>query len=84
MRWENVNRHPPNNHKHVTKYTHAAHALIGCHSVSYYLVGTGKATDLKLYMGGHHLTELVQQGADEDNLIFEATTFVAACCGSIV
>ena len=44
--------------------THDAHALIGCHSVSY-LVGIGKATDLKLYMGGHHLTELVQQGADE-------------------
>ena len=35
-------------------------------------------------MGGHHLTELGQHGADEDKLIYEATTFVAACYRSKV
>ena len=35
-------------------------------------------------MGGHHRIELGQQGADEDKLISEVTTFVAACYGSNV
>ena len=30
-------------------------------------------------MGGHHLIELGQQVADEDVLIYQAATFVAAC-----
>ena len=33
-------------------------------------------------MGGHHRIELGQQGADEDKLVSEVTTFVAACYGS--
>ena len=32
-------------------------------------------------MGGHHLNVLSQLGADEDNLISEATAFIAACYG---
>ena len=35
-------------------------------------------------MGGHHRIELGQQGADEDKLVSEVTTFVAACYGSKV
>ena len=35
-------------------------------------------------MGGHHLNVLGQLGADEDNLISEATVFIAACYGSKV
>ena len=38
-------------------------------------------------MGGHHLSELDQHGADEDELTSKATigpTFVAACYGSTV
>ena len=35
-------------------------------------------------MGGHHLIELGQQGVDEDELISQAATFVAACYGSKV
>ena len=46
-----------------------------------YLFGIGKARALKVLMGGHHLIELGQQGADEDKLIYEATTYVAVCYG---
>ena len=35
-------------------------------------------------MGGHHRIELGQQGADQDKLVSEVTTFVAACYGSKV
>ena len=65
-------------HKHITTYLPAVHALTGCDTVSY-LFGIGKATALKVLLGGQHLIELGQQGADEGKLISEATTFVAAC-----
>ena len=35
-------------------------------------------------MGGHHLIESGQQGADEDKLTTKTATFVAACYGSKV
>ena len=70
-------------HKHITTYLPAVHALTGCDTVSY-LFGIGKATALKVLLGGQHLIELGQQGADEGKLIPEATTFVAACYGSKV
>ena len=70
-------------HKHITTYMPAVHALTGCDTVSY-LFGIGKATALKVLLGGQHLIELGQQGADEGKLISEATTFVAACYGSKV
>ena len=62
-------------HKHITKYMPAVHALTGCDTVSY-LFGIGKATALKVLMGEHHLIELGQQGADDDKLISEATTYI--------
>ena len=68
---------------HVTTYLPAVHALTGCDTVSY-LFGIGKATALKVLLGGQHPIELGQQGADEGKLISEATTFVAACHGSKV
>ena len=47
------------------------------------MFGIGKAVEaLKILVGGHHLIKLGQQRADEDKLISEATTFVAACYGS--
>ena len=70
-------------HKHITTYMPAVHALTGCDTVSY-LFGIGKTTALKVLLGGQLLIELGQQGADEDKLISEATTFVAACYGSKV
>ena len=69
--------------KHIAKYLPAVHALTGCDTVSY-LFGIGKATALKALMGRHHLNVLGQLGADEDNLISEATAFIAACYGSKV
>ncbi len=48
------------------------------------MFGVGKATALNVMIGGHHLIELGEQGADEDTLIYEATTNVAACYGSKV
>ena len=56
-------------------------ALIGCDTVSY-RSGIGKATTLNVLMGGHHLIELCQHGADGHRLISDATSFVAACYGS--
>ena len=70
-------------HKHITTCLPAVHALTGCDTVSY-LFGIGKATALKVLLGGQHLIELGQQGADEGKLISEATTFVAASHGSKV
>ena len=70
-------------HKHITTYMPAVHALTGCDTVSY-LFGIGKATALNVLLGGQHLIELGQQGADEGKLISEVTTFVAACYGSKV
>ena len=61
----------------MAKYLPAVHALMGCDTVSY-LFGIGKATALKALMGGNHLNVLGQLGADEDNLISEATAFIAA------
>ena len=55
----------------------------GCDTV-FYLFGIGKTTALKALMGGHHLSLLGQLGADEASLIFETTTFIAACYGSKV
>ena len=65
-------------HKHVTRCLSAVHVLTGCDTVSY-LFGIGEATALNGLMGGHHLIELGQHGADKDKLISDAATFVAAC-----
>jgi len=64
-------------HKDIIKYIPAAHALSGCDTVSY-LFGIGKTRALKALMDGHCLTLLGQPGADEVNLMSEATSFIAA------
>ena len=51
--------------KSINKYLPAVHALTGCDTVSY-LFGIGKATALKVLMGGHHPTLLGQLEADEE------------------
>ena len=61
----------------------AVHALTGCDTVSC-MFGIGQATALKELMGGHKLIELGQQGAYEDKLNYNATSFDAACYGSTV
>ena len=84
MSWENDHIHQTAlKHKHITKYMHAVHALRGYDTASH-RCGIGKATALKVSMGGHHLIELDQHGADVDKLTSKATTFVAACYGSNV
>lgn len=70
-------------HKHITKYLPAVHALTGCDTVSY-LFGIGKATALKVLMAGHHPALLGELEANEEKMICEATTFIAACYGSKV
>jgi hypothetical protein len=64
-------------HKSITKYLPVVHALTDCDTVSY-LLGIGKATALKVLMGGYHLNLLGQLVADEENLMFEGTAFIAA------
>ena len=60
------------------------YALTWCDTVSY-IFDIGKVTALHVLIGGHHhLIKLGQHGADEDKLISEVTTFVAACYGSKV
>ena len=51
-------------HNHITTYLPAVYALTGCDTVSY-LFGIGKATALNVLLGGQHLIELGQQGADK-------------------
>ena len=73
MCWESNHIHQAAlKHKHITKYLPAVHALTGCDPASY-RVRIGKATALKVLMGGHHLIELDQHGADEDKLTSKAT-----------
>ncbi len=48
------------------------------------MYGIGKNTALKVLIGGHHLTRLGQQTADANDIISEATDFIAACYGSKV
>ena len=62
-------------HKHITKYLPAVHALMYAIRYHMYLFRMGKATPLKVLMGGHRVIELGQQGADTDKLISEATEF---------
>ena len=42
-----------------------------------------KGLALKVLMGGHHLIELDQHGADEDKLTSKANAFVVACYGKV-
>ncbi len=82
MCWENNHIHQiALKHKHITKYLPAVHALTWCDPASYRF-RIGKATALKVLMGGHHLIELDLQGTDEDKLTYKTTTFVTACYGS--
>ena len=68
--------------------TQAHHQIPACRTrldwVQYGIISVWhwKAIALKVLMGGHHLMDLGQKGADEDKLISKATTFVAACYGS--
>ena len=84
MCWENDRIHQTAlNQKHITKYMPVVHALTWCDTASH-RCGIGNATALKVSLGGHHLIELDQHGADEDKLTSKATTFVAACYESKV
>ena len=69
-------------HKNITNDL-IVYALTWCDTVLY-IFDIGKATALNVLIGGHHLIKLGQHGADEDKLISEVTTFVAACYGSKV
>ena len=60
---------------YITKYLPAVHALTGCDTASYQW-GIGKATALKVLMGGHHIIELDQHGADEDKLTSKAPSLL--------
>ena len=87
MCWKNSHRHSPNNTetKHKTSPNICLLYMPGRVVIlCLYVFGIGKATALKALMGGHHLNVLGQLGADEDNLISEATAFIAACYGSKV
>ena len=68
-------------HRHITNYLLALHSLTGSNTVSY-LFGIAKVTALTVLRSGHHIIELDRHGAYADRLIYEATTFDAACYGS--
>ena len=68
-------------HKEVVKHLPAAHALTGCGTVSY-IYGIGKVTALKVLKSGMTLNVLGQHDADMDDVVSEATSFIAACYGS--
>ena len=65
MCWENVHIHQTAlEHKHITNYLPVVHAVTLCDTASY-RCGIGKATPLKVLIGGHHLIKLDEHGADE-------------------
>ena len=68
-------------HKEVVKHLPAAHALTGCDNVSY-IYGIGKVSALKVLKSGMTLNVLGQHDADMDDVVSEATRFIAACYGS--
>ena len=57
--------YPPNSTE-----TQAYHQIYACRTRRFRI---GKATALKVLMGGHHLIKLDQHGADEDKLASKAT-----------
>ena len=77
--------YPPNSTE-----TQAYHQISACCArpdrVRYGIISVWhwKGSALKVLMGGHHLIELDQHGADEDKRTSKATAFVAACYGSKV
>ena len=68
-------------HKEVVKHLPAAHALTGCDNVSY-IYGIGKVSALKVLKSGMTVNLLGQNDADMDDVVSEATRFIAACYGS--
>lgn len=58
----------------------AAHALSGCDTTST-LFGIGKLTVLKAITSGHSLDQMGQEDADMNDVIKEATNFMAHCYG---
>ena len=68
-------------HKEIVKHLPAAHALTGCDTVSY-IYGIGKVSALKVLKSGMTLNLLGQHDADMDDVVSEATSFIAACYGS--
>jgi hypothetical protein len=68
-------------HAKIVPQLMAAHAITGCDTVAY-LWGIGKATALKALLAGHKLDQLGQLNVEIDEVVAEATKFVAACYGS--
>ena len=64
-------------HTEVVNHLPAAHALTGCDTVSY-IYGIGKVTALKVLTSGMTLNVLGQHDADMDDVVSEATSFIAA------
>lgn len=67
-------------HAQIVPQLLSAHALSGCDTVAK-LSGIGKATVVKQLQKGIKLDRLGDTSADINDVILEATTFVAACYG---
>ena len=67
-------------HNEVVKHLPAAHAT-GCDTVSD-ICRIGKVSALKVLKSGMTLNLLGQHDADMDDVVSEATRFIAACYGS--
>lgn len=70
-----------NKHRNITEYLPGIHALCGCSTTSY-LHGTGKARALKALSSGMSLKLLGLEDVNMDDVLSEATAFIAMCCGS--
>jgi hypothetical protein len=67
-------------HAQIAPYLLAAHCLTGCDTVAH-LCGIGKTTVVKVLLAGHTLTIIGSSNANEDDILEEATAFIAACYG---
>lgn len=68
-------------HSNIAEFLPGVHALSGCDTTSF-LYGIGKATALKVLNGGKTLKLLGKQDAGMEDVVTEATVFMATCYGS--
>ena len=68
-------------HSSIVSQLPAAHAITGCDTVAQ-CFGIGKATAIKCLKKGHCLHKLGETEANIDEVVAEATAFMAACYGS--
>ena len=75
--------HTAKKHQTIVPHLLAAHAISGCDTTAL-MYGIGKATTIKILGKGYSLSKVGACDAHMDDVIEQATKFIAACYGSKV